>query len=56
MNRINPISKLMQSKDFDLVSVIKLLKNTKDFLKNSRSDEHFTQVLEYTKALASEID
>lgn len=46
----------MQSKDFDLVSVIKLLKNTKDFFENSRSDEYFTQVLEDAKALASEID
>lgn len=56
LNRINPVSKLMQSKDFDLVSVIKLLKNTKDFFENSRSDEYFTQVLEDAKALASEID
>lgn len=56
LNRINPVSKLMQSKDFDLVSVIKLLQNTKHFFENSRPDEYFTQVLEDAKALASEID
>ena len=50
------ISKLMQSKDSNLVSVIKLLKNTKDCFENSCSDKYFTQVLEDAKALASEID
>lgn len=56
LNRINPVSKLMRNKEFDLVSVIKLLKNTKHFFENSRSDEYFIQVIEDAKVLASEID
>lgn len=56
LNRINPVSKLMQSKDFELPSVVKLIKNTKDFFEKSRSDEYFNQVLEDAKALATEID
>lgn len=46
----------MQSKDFELVSIIKLLKNTKDFFVKSRSDEYFTQIIQDAKALAAEID
>ena len=43
--RINPVSKLMQSTDFELCSVIQLLKNTTEFFKKARSDYFFNQVL-----------
>lgn len=56
LNRINPVSKLMQSKDFEFNSVIQLLKNTKEFFENSRSDEFFSQVLVDAEKLATEID
>lgn len=56
LNRINPVSKLMQSNDFDLGSVMHLLKTTNDFFQNSRSDEYFNQVLVDAKELANEVD
>ena len=54
--RINPVSKLMQSTDFELCSVIQLLKNTTEFFKKARSDYFFNQVLVDAKELATEID
>lgn len=56
LNRINPVSKLMQRKDFDLSLVMDLLKTTKDFFQNSRSDEFFNQLLVDARELADEID
>lgn len=56
LNRINPVSKLMQSKNFALSSVIPLLKSTKLFFENSRTDEFFNQVMEDAKKLALEIN
>ena len=56
LNRINPVSKLMQRKDFDLSLVMDLLKTTKDCFQNCRSDEFFNQLLVDARELADEID
>ncbi|GFY16829.1 transposable element Tc3 transposase [Trichonephila clavipes] len=46
LNCINPISKLLQIKDYDLPSAMELLKNCKDFFKHLRSDTAFNEMLE----------
>lgn len=46
----------MQSENFDIDSVISLLRASKELFENSRSDEYFSQVEESAKALAIEID
>lgn len=56
LNCINPISKLMQTKDFDLASALDLLQNCKIFFKNLRSDSSFDETIIDAKELATEID
>ncbi|EFA12991.1 Zinc finger MYM-type protein 1-like Protein [Tribolium castaneum] len=56
LNCINPISKLLQTQDYDLPTAMELLKNCTDFFKNLRSDEAFDNILCDAKELADEID
>ncbi|XP_071050791.1 uncharacterized protein [Onthophagus taurus] len=56
LNCINPISKLMQTKDFDQASALDLLKNCKKFFKDLRSDKSFNESLIAAGELAAEID
>ncbi|GFX78879.1 zinc finger MYM-type protein 1 [Trichonephila clavipes] len=56
LNCINPISKLLQTKDYDLQSAMELLKNCKDFFKDLRSDTAFNEMLCDARELADEID
>ncbi|GFX73520.1 uncharacterized protein TNCV_2342251 [Trichonephila clavipes] len=56
LNCINPISKLLQTKDYDLPSAMELLKNCKDFFKDLRSDTAFNEMLCDARELADEID
>lgn len=53
---LKPLSDTKSKLDFELLSVIKLIKNTKDFFEKSRSDEYFNQLLEDAKDFAAEID
>ncbi|XP_071051088.1 uncharacterized protein [Onthophagus taurus] len=56
LNCINPISKLMQTKDFDLASALDLLQNCKKFFKDLRSDKSFNESIIHARKLAAEID
>ncbi|GFW05202.1 DUF4371 domain-containing protein [Trichonephila clavipes] len=56
LNCINPISKLLQTKDYDLPSAMEFLKNCKDFFKDLRSDTAFNKMLCDARELADEID
>ncbi|GFW89397.1 DUF4371 domain-containing protein [Trichonephila clavipes] len=56
LNCINPISKLLQTEDYDLSSAMKLLKNCKDFFKYLRLDTTLREVLCDARELADEID
>ncbi|GFU38564.1 DUF4371 domain-containing protein [Trichonephila clavipes] len=56
LNCINPISKLLQTKDYYLPSAMELLKNCKDFFKDLRSDTAFNEMLCDARELADEID
>ncbi|XP_023214390.1 uncharacterized protein LOC111617309 [Centruroides sculpturatus] len=56
LNSINPISKLMQTKDFDLSFALDLLQNCKIFFKNLRSDSSFDKTIIDAKELATEND
>ncbi|GFY34456.1 DUF4371 domain-containing protein [Trichonephila clavipes] len=56
LNCINPISKLLQTKDYDLPSAMELLKNCKDFFKDLRSDTAFNEMLCDARELTDEID
>ncbi|GFV12226.1 uncharacterized protein TNCV_1537221 [Trichonephila clavipes] len=55
-NCINPISKLLQTEDYDLKSVMELLKDCKDFFKDLKSDTAFNEMLYDARELADEID
>ncbi|GFT83206.1 zinc finger MYM-type protein 1 [Trichonephila clavipes] len=56
LNCINPISKLLQTKDYDLQSAMELLKNCKDFFMDLRSDTAFNEMFCDARELADEID
>ncbi|GFV12225.1 uncharacterized protein TNCV_1537222 [Trichonephila clavipes] len=50
------LSKLLQTEDYDLKSVMELLKDCKDFFKDLKSDTAFNEMLYDARELADEID
>lgn len=56
LNRINPVSKMMQTQNFDLALAMNLLESTKIYFQHCRSDNFFNQVIEDAKKLADEIN
>ncbi|GFT61252.1 DUF4371 domain-containing protein [Trichonephila clavipes] len=56
LNCINPISKLLQTKDYDIPSAMELLRNCKKNFNGHRSDGAFAEMLCVAKELADEID
>ncbi|GFV77713.1 DUF4371 domain-containing protein [Trichonephila clavipes] len=56
LNYINPISKLLQTEDYDLPSAMEHLKNRKDFSKDLRSDTALNEMLCDAREFADEID
>lgn len=56
MNHINPISKLLQSKDFDLSQTTDLFNNSLTFFKELTSYESFNNVILEAEKLVNEID
>lgn len=56
LNHINPVSKLMQKIELDLLSVCEVLKKTITYMKNQRSDVSFENLLVDAKELALELE
>ncbi|XP_048510256.1 zinc finger MYM-type protein 1-like [Athalia rosae] len=56
INCINPISKLLQTKGFDLASALDLLQNCKKFFEDLRSDKSFNETIVDARELADEIN
>lgn len=56
LNHINPLSKMMQAKDFVIPTAVELLKNSLTFFQSSRCDEAFSTVLTDAAELALDID
>ncbi|GFX71106.1 DUF4371 domain-containing protein [Trichonephila clavipes] len=56
LNCINPISKLLQTKDYDLPPAMELLRNCKDFFNDLQWDGAFAEMLCDAKELADKID
>ncbi|GFW75888.1 DUF4371 domain-containing protein [Trichonephila clavipes] len=56
LNCINPISKLLQTEDYDLPSAIELLKKILRFFNDLGSDTAFNEMLCNARELADEID
>ncbi|CAH2295706.1 zinc finger MYM-type 1-like [Pelobates cultripes] len=56
LNRINFVSKLLQSRSMYLPDVIDILESTTNYLKNYRSDKGFEDLLEEAKDLSLEME
>lgn len=56
LNIINPINRLIKTKDFDLVSGLDILKNYKICLENLRSDSSYGKTVSGAKELATNVD
>lgn len=56
LSHINPISKLLQTVNFNMSQAIDMLSNCKLFFENLRSDEAFESIILEATELASEID
>ncbi|CAH2283897.1 zinc finger MYM-type 1-like [Pelobates cultripes] len=56
LNRINIVSKLLQSRSMYLPDVIDILESTTNYLKNYRSDKGFEDLLEEAKDLSLEME
>ncbi|GFX40342.1 integrase catalytic domain-containing protein [Trichonephila clavipes] len=56
LNCINPISKLLQTEDYDLPSAMEFLTNRKDFFKDLRLDTALNEMLCYAREFPDKID
>lgn len=56
LNKINIASKLLQSPTMNIVECCNVLNKTTNFLKQYRSDESFSKVLDEAKDIASEVE
>ncbi|GFT85029.1 DUF4371 domain-containing protein [Trichonephila clavipes] len=56
LNCINPISKLLQTEEYDLPSAMEFLKNRKDFFKDLRLDTALNEMICDAREFPDEID
>lgn len=56
LNCINPINKLMLTKEFDVTSTLYLLQKLQKFFKDLRSNRSLNEIIIDTKELIDEID
>jgi hypothetical protein len=56
LSRIDPVSKALQNKNLNLVLATHSIKNLKDYISETRSDENYQSVLKTAKELSEEID